>query len=82
MNKRDQQRLRTALGIGTKLWPSVIEAAADCHMDVRDYCRLMVLVAAGHGGVIEHAERAAKASWDAETTADADDNRLRMSAET
>jgi hypothetical protein len=35
-------------------------------MPVRDYCRLMVMAAAGMGGVTEHLERAIGASWDAE----------------
>lgn len=40
------------------------EAAYDCHMDVEHYARMMLLVAAGMGGILEHAYRAAGASFD------------------
>lgn len=63
----DQERaLRTALGIRLKEWRIVREAARDAHMPARDYCRLMVMAAAGMGGVTEHLERAIDASADAE----------------
>jgi len=55
-----------SLGITSKLWRQVRDAARDSHMPVRDYCRLMVLAAAGMGGVTEHLERAIAASWDAD----------------
>lgn len=42
------------------------DAAKDAHMELRDYCRLMLLAAAGMGGVTEHLERAIDASWKAE----------------
>ena len=41
---------------------AIREAAKDAHMDVADYCRLMVLAAAGMGGVLEHLNRAVDAS--------------------
>jgi hypothetical protein len=37
-------------------------AAKDAHMQLRQYIRLMLLCAAGFGGVMEHAERAVSAS--------------------
>lgn len=64
MTKRSLTTLRIELGISRTQWPAVVEAAEDAALPVRDYCRLMVLVAAGHGGVIEHAERAVDGSWD------------------
>lgn len=39
-------------------WQIVLEAAADAHMPVHDYCRLMVLAASGMAGVAEHIARA------------------------
>jgi hypothetical protein len=49
---------------------AVCDAAADCHMDVSEYARMMLLVAAGMGGILEHACRAGAASFKlAEATA-------------
>lgn len=56
--------LQAELGMNDGEWASVQEAARDAHLDVRSYCRLMVLCAAGLGGVTEHAERAIAASFD------------------
>jgi len=56
---------RVALGLTLAEWKGIKEAAADCHLPVRDYCRLMLLCAAGFGGAQEHIERAIAASWDA-----------------
>jgi hypothetical protein len=61
--------LRADLGFSRKQWMSLRGAAADASMELRAYIRLMLLAAAGHGGVIEHANRAADASWDAEARA-------------
>jgi hypothetical protein len=58
--------LRKSLGITVKEWRVVRDAAKDAHMHVRTYCRLMVMAAAGMGGVIEHLERAFDASWKAQ----------------
>lgn len=44
----------------------VVEAARDAHLNPPEYMRLMVLAAAGMGGVTEHLERAIEASWKAE----------------
>jgi hypothetical protein len=41
---------------------AINDAARDAHMEVADYARLMVLAAAGMGGVLEHVERAVRAS--------------------
>lgn len=62
----EERQLRMSLGITSKLWRQVRDAARDSHMNVRDYCRMMVLAAAGMGGVIEHLERAIGASLDAD----------------
>jgi len=43
---------------------AIVDAARDAHMEVTDYARLMVLAAAGMGGVTEHLERAIDASAD------------------
>jgi hypothetical protein len=51
-----------ALSLDVQEWAAVIDAAQDAHMDVLSYCRLMILAAAGHGGVTEHLERAIDAS--------------------
>ncbi len=51
-----------ALGLESAEWSAVREAAHDAHLPVKDYCRLMVLAAAGMGGVTEHLERAIAAS--------------------
>jgi hypothetical protein len=59
-------RLRTELGFTRPQWQSLRTAAADASMELLPYIRLMLLCAAGHGGVIEHAERAVAASWNAE----------------
>lgn len=58
--------LRAELGLTRQQWLSVQEAARDCHLGLRAYVRLMLLCAAGHGGVIEHAIRAVYTSWKAE----------------
>ena len=58
--------LLKALDLSVAQWDSVKEAATDASMPLRDYIRLMLLCAAGHGGVIEHAERAVAASWEAD----------------
>lgn len=60
-----EAQLRCALGIGPSEWRSVRRAAADAQLTTRAYCRLMRLCAAGHGGVIEHMERAVAASFEA-----------------
>lgn len=57
---------RAALGINAKDWAVVRDAARDAHMQPREYCRLMVLAAAGMGGVIEHLARASDASLEAD----------------
>lgn len=57
--------LRAELGFTRQQWRSLKAAAADASMPLREYMRLMLLCAAGHGGVLEHAERAVAASWDA-----------------
>lgn len=62
----EERQLRVSLGITLKEWRVVRDAAKDAHMHVRTYCRLMVMAAAGMGGVTEHLERAIQASWDAE----------------
>lgn len=41
---------------------AVADAARDAHLTVSDYARLMVLAAAGMGGVLEHLNRAVDAS--------------------
>ena len=41
---------------------AIREAAKDAHMEVAEYARLMVLAAAGMGGVLEHLNRAVDAS--------------------
>lgn len=62
------EMLRRGLGFNRGQWRSIKRAADDAYMPVRDYMRLMLLCAAGHGGVIEHAERAVAASFDADKT--------------
>lgn len=51
-------RLQLYLGLSKSEQRAVVDAANDAHLPVRDYCRLMVLAAAGMGGVVEHLERA------------------------
>jgi hypothetical protein len=46
----------------------VMDAARDAHMGTSEYARLMVLAAAGMGGVIEHLERVAEASFRVDQT--------------
>ena len=58
--------LRNELGISKRDWVIVREAARDAHMPTREWCRQMVLAAAGMGGVIECLERAVDASWKAD----------------
>lgn len=60
-------QFRDVLGLTSKQWKSLKAAAEDASMPLHDYIRLMLLCAAGHGGVIDHAERAVAASFDAET---------------
>jgi hypothetical protein len=57
--------LRRELGLDREQWRTVKIAADDAAMTLRPYIRLMLLCAAGHGGVIEHAERAVAASFEA-----------------
>lgn len=64
-----QRELRLALGLTRREWRPVQVAAKDCHLDVRTYCRIMILCASGQGGIAEHIERVAGASADAETIA-------------
>jgi hypothetical protein len=52
-----EQALRAELGFTRAQWQSLRAAAEDASLPLRDYCRLMLLCAAGHGGVLEHAER-------------------------
>jgi hypothetical protein len=61
-----RENLRRQLGISGAEWPQVIAAAEDACMPVREYCRLMVLVAAGHGGVVDSIERVSDASFHAD----------------
>jgi hypothetical protein len=58
-----RENLRRQLGISGAEWPQVIAAAEDACMPVREYCRLMILCAAGHGGVIESINRVSDASF-------------------
>jgi hypothetical protein len=67
--RKDFADVVRALDLGTHETVAVMDAADDCHMNPRDYCRLMVLVAAGMGGVAEHIERAIVASGEAEDLA-------------
>lgn len=53
---------RNALGLSGKEWRVIRDAAQDAHMNVFEYARLMLLAAAGMGGVIEHLERVSDAS--------------------
>lgn len=57
--------LRRGLGLTGIQWHTLKLAADDAAMELRPYIRLMLLCAAGHGGVIEHAERAVAASFEA-----------------
>jgi hypothetical protein len=57
-------QLRDVLGLTTPQWRSLKAAAEDASMPLHDYIRLMLLVAAGHGGVLDHVERAINGSWD------------------
>jgi hypothetical protein len=41
---------------------AIKDAANDAHLNVEEYMRLMVLAAAGMGGVLEHLARAVDAS--------------------
>ena len=59
--------LQLAIGLNSDQWRSLKVAAYDAAMEVRPYIRIMLLCAAGHGGVVEHAERAVAASWEAES---------------
>lgn len=61
---RDVQHTALAFGLSRDEWRAVRDAAADAHMRPTEYCRLMVLAAAGMGGVAEHLERAFSASFD------------------
>lgn len=60
------ESLRKELLLSRAEWRCVMEAASDAHMRPVDYCRLMVLAAAGMAGVAEHIERAVDASLDAD----------------
>jgi hypothetical protein len=57
--------LARELGLTRVQWGSIKMAATDASLPTRDYCRLMLLCAAGHGGVVEHAERAIAADLEA-----------------
>jgi hypothetical protein len=63
---RDAALLCEALELNDPEWQAIIDAAEDAHLTPRAYCRLMVLAAAGMGGVLEHLERAIGASFDAD----------------
>ena len=54
--------IRFSFSLNDAEWRCVREAAKDAHMKTGDYARLMVLCAAGIGGVLEHLERASRAS--------------------
>jgi hypothetical protein len=56
--------IRDALGFDSSEWDGIRDAARDAHMEPREYCRLMVLAAAGFGGAAEHLDRAINASFD------------------
>ena len=57
--------LRRELGLDREQWRALGIASDDAAMELRPYIRLMLLCVAGHGGVIEHAERAVAASFEA-----------------
>lgn len=58
------ESLRKELVMSRAEWRCVMDAARDAHMHPIAYCRLMVLAAAGMGGVKEHIERAIDASFE------------------
>lgn len=59
------ERMRVQLGLTRAQWLSVKDAARDASMSIDDYVRSMLLCACGHGGIIEHAERAVMGDWEA-----------------
>lgn len=62
--------LRQMLDIDRKTWSVLLKTGpGDAHMHPVEWCRLMVLCAAGFGGVGAHIERAVAASAVAETLA-------------
>lgn len=69
MSKR-KRRLPRDLAALLKLDPAerrcVEDAAEDTHMTPADYCRVMVLAAAGMGGINDHLDRVIDASIRAE----------------
>lgn len=66
-DRSDAQRLRAIFMLKPAEWRALNDAAKDAHLSVVEYCRLMVLAAAGMGGVIEHLGRANDASFAAST---------------
>jgi hypothetical protein len=60
--------LRMQLGVTVREFQGIKCAAEDARLPVRQYVRLMVLAAAGFGGVTEHLERAIGGSFEADKT--------------
>jgi len=62
-------RLAEALGVTCNEWKSILAAGADSGLTVRDYCRVMLVCAAGHKGALKSIERvlAAQQVVDAKT---------------
>ena len=65
VNLHEAALLVEALELNDAEWQAVIDAAEDAHLTPKAYCRIMVLAAAGMGGIVEHLERAIAASGDA-----------------
>jgi hypothetical protein len=68
MSKSRAMSIQNALGLNPLEVQALREAARDAHLPFEMYCRVMLLAAAGFGGVVEHLDRVVDASYKVDRT--------------